>query len=163
MRRASAAALRVQYFGGGSPVDATAEDVWHVLMPLPEGLEAGTPPFLDIAQLKHGFDMIDSLGGMAAVEPHVEALRAWAAPRLTALSHVGGAPLIRLFGSHEEGPGVQSGVFAFVVLRANGSARAAPEVQGDAAARGLHLRAGCVCNPGQCHFRLGIRPEEVRV
>jgi hypothetical protein len=27
---------------------------------------------------------------------------------------------------------------------------------------GLAIRTGCMCNPGQCHFNLGIRPEEVR-
>lgn len=26
----------------------------------------------------------------------------------------------------------------------------------------LHLRAGCDCNPGQCLFDLGIKPEEER-
>jgi selenocysteine lyase/cysteine desulfurase len=161
-RRKSAAALRITYFGGGSVVDATAEDVWRVLMPLPEGLEAGTPPFLDILQLKHGFDMLRRLGGMPAIEAHVESLRAWTAPRLAALRHPGGAPLLRLFGAHGRGPRVQSGVFAFLVLHANGSSRAAPWVQQDAAAAGLHVRSGCVCNPGQCHYDVGLRPEEVR-
>ncbi|KIZ00907.1 hypothetical protein MNEG_7052 [Monoraphidium neglectum] len=161
-RRKSAAALRITYFGGGSVVDATAEDVWRVLMPLPEGLEAGTPPFLDILQLKHGFDMLRRLGGMPAIEAHVESLRAWTAPRLAALRHPGGAPLLRLFGAHGRGPRVQSGVFAFLVLHANGSSRAAPWVQQDAAAAGLHVRSGCVCNPGQCHYDVGLRPEEAR-
>jgi hypothetical protein len=27
---------------------------------------------------------------------------------------------------------------------------------------GLAIRTGCMCNPGQCHFNLGIQPEEVR-
>lgn len=27
---------------------------------------------------------------------------------------------------------------------------------------GLAIRTGCMCNPGQCQFNLGIQPEEVR-
>jgi hypothetical protein len=34
------------------------------LMPVPEGLEAGTMPFLDIISLKYGFDLFKTMGGM---------------------------------------------------------------------------------------------------
>lgn len=64
VRREAAAALHVVYFGGGSVLDATAEGVWRMMMPIPEGLETGTSPFLDIIQLKHGFDVLHTLGGM---------------------------------------------------------------------------------------------------
>ncbi|KAI8471068.1 MAG: pyridoxal phosphate-dependent transferase [Monoraphidium minutum] len=164
-RRAAASSLAVSYFGGGSAVDATAEDAWRVLLPPPASLEIGTPPFLDVVQLKHGFGMMRRLGGVEAAERHSQALRLWAAGRLAALRHAGGAPLLRLFGAHGGGRAAderQSGVFAFLVLQPNGSALAAPRVQADAAAAGLHIRAGCVCNPGICHHRLGIRPEEAR-
>lgn len=64
MHRDAAKALRVVYFGGGSVIDATAEDVWRFMLPLPDGLETGTPSFLDVVQLKHGFAMLNQLGGM---------------------------------------------------------------------------------------------------
>jgi hypothetical protein len=65
VRRDAAATLHVVYFGGGSVLDATAEGVWRMLMPLPEGLETGTMPFLDIIQLKHGFEVLNKqMGGM---------------------------------------------------------------------------------------------------
>ncbi len=70
--------------------------------------------------------------------------------------------MLRIFGAHDRGEAVQSGLFQFLVLRANGSAHAAPQVQSDASDAGLHLRAGCHCNPGQCLFDLGITPEEVK-
>ena len=45
-------------------------------MPFPEGMEAGTMPFLDIIQLKYGFHLLNqTMGGM-----HVRA--GWGAGRL---------------------------------------------------------------------------------
>ncbi|KAI8463606.1 MAG: pyridoxal phosphate-dependent transferase [Monoraphidium minutum] len=162
VRREAAAALHIAYFGGGSVLDATAEGCWRMLMPLPEGLETGTMPFLDIIQLKYGFNLLRKLGGMHAINAHVESLRAWAYERMSALRHSNGRPLLRIFGAHERGGHHQSGLFQFVVTAANGSAVAAPKVQSDAGAVRLHLRAGCDCNPGQCLFNLGITPEEER-
>jgi molybdenum cofactor sulfurtransferase len=212
MRRDAAAALHVVYFGGGSVLDATAEGAWRMLMPLPEGLETGTMPFLDIIQLKHGFGLLNGqLGGMKvggygvgavgglqvvgacraraaggaaagclvsfgssltccpnpqAISAHVEALREWTWEQLSALRHANGAPLLRIFGAHGRGGHAQSCLFQFLVLRANGSAHGAPQVQKDASDAGLHLRAGeragrcvwwgrrsawaaCGCGPGQ--------------
>jgi hypothetical protein len=62
--RNAADLLTPTYFGGGSTVDATAEDAWHIKLPAPEGLEPGTLPFTAIAGLKHGFNQLDALGGM---------------------------------------------------------------------------------------------------
>lgn len=162
LRRESAKAFHIVYFGGGSVLDATAEGVWRITMPLPEGLETGTTPFLDIINLKHGFAVLQRLGGMKAIEAHVTALRDWTWRQLSALRHSDGSPLLRVFGAHDQGPHKQSGLFQFLVLRRDGSAVSAPQVQTDASARGLHLRAGCHCNPGQCLFDLGIHPEEER-
>ncbi|KIY91766.1 Molybdenum cofactor sulfurase [Monoraphidium neglectum] len=64
VRREAAAVLHIEYFGGGSVLDATAEGCWRMLMPVPEGLEAGTMPFLDIISLKYGFDLFKTMGGM---------------------------------------------------------------------------------------------------
>lgn len=52
------------YFGGGSVDYCTAEDAWAVMSAPPAGLEDGTLGFLNIAALKHGFDMLNKLGGM---------------------------------------------------------------------------------------------------
>lgn len=42
----------------------TAEDAWAVMSAPPAGLEDGTLGFLNIASLKHGFAMLDRLGGI---------------------------------------------------------------------------------------------------
>lgn len=43
---------------------AAIEDAWHVLSAAPAGLEDGTLAFLSIIALKHGFNLLRSLGGM---------------------------------------------------------------------------------------------------
>lgn len=100
---------------------------------------------------------------MQAINAHVNALRAWTYEQLKSLRHYNGEPLLRIFGAHDRGHEVQSALFQFMVLRPDGSGVAAVQVQDDASAAGLHLRAGCHCNPGQCLFDLGIKPEEVGV
>ncbi|KAI8467267.1 MAG: pyridoxal phosphate-dependent transferase [Monoraphidium minutum] len=162
VRRDAAAALRPVYFGGGTTVDATAEDAWRIPLPAPEGLEAGTLPFLGIAALKHGFAQLEALGGMTAIEAHTEALRAWTHARLAALRHANGAPLLRVFGAHAAGAAAQGPIFEFLVLKPDGSAVAGTRVLEDACRSGLHMRIGCHCNPGQCLYDMGITPEEER-
>jgi selenocysteine lyase/cysteine desulfurase len=56
--------LHKVYFGGGSVLDATAEDVWRLLSPPPTGFEDGTRDFLGITQLQLGFKQLQQLGGI---------------------------------------------------------------------------------------------------
>jgi molybdenum cofactor sulfurtransferase len=64
VRKQAVAVLHKVYFGGGSVDYCTAEDAWHVLSDAPAGLEDGTLGYLGIAALKHGFNLLDQLGGM---------------------------------------------------------------------------------------------------
>uniref|UniRef100_A0A383VTC1 Aminotransferase class V domain-containing protein n=1 Tax=Tetradesmus obliquus TaxID=3088 RepID=A0A383VTC1_TETOB len=160
--KAAAVLLHKVYFGGGSVDWCTAEDAWHVLSPLPAGWEDGTLSFLSIASLKHGFAQLEALGGMEAIAAHVESLRSWMHRQLTGLRHSNGAPLVQLFGRHEQGHQHQSGIFQFQVLCPRGSPIPPGVVEGAAAAAGLQLRTGCNCNPGVCLPNLGITPEEER-
>jgi selenocysteine lyase/cysteine desulfurase len=56
--------LHKVYFGGGSVLDATAEDAWRLLSPAPTGFEDGTRDFLGITQLQFGFKQLQQLGGI---------------------------------------------------------------------------------------------------
>ena len=42
-----------------------------------------------------------------------------------------------------------------------GSVKGYHKIQDDSSAYGLHLRTGCVCNPGACYDLLGITSKEV--
>jgi hypothetical protein len=63
-RKESLSVLHKVYFGGGSVLDATAEDVWRLLSPAPTGFEDGTRDFLGITQLQFGFKQLQQLGGI---------------------------------------------------------------------------------------------------
>lgn len=53
------------FWGGGTVALATASDNFHVLKCKPsDKFEEGTVAFLDIIALKHGINLINSLGGM---------------------------------------------------------------------------------------------------
>lgn len=61
--------LRKVFWGGGSVSLAVASDNFRVLQCEPTSrLEDGTVAFLDIISLRHGFSMLQSLGGMPAVQ-----------------------------------------------------------------------------------------------
>lgn len=57
------------FWGGGSVALATSADDFHVLKCRPsERLEDGTVNFLDIASLRHGFALMQDLGGINAIQ-----------------------------------------------------------------------------------------------
>lgn len=57
------------FWGGGSVALATSADDFHVLKCRPsERLEDGTVNFLDIASLRHGFALMQRLGGIHAIQ-----------------------------------------------------------------------------------------------
>eukprot|EP00775_Hariotina_reticulata_P006756 gene6756-6973_t len=113
VRKSAAGVLRKVYFGGGSVDYCTAQDAWHVLSAMPAGYEDGTLGFLNILSLKHGFRVLQQLGGMQAIAAHVESLRSWTYQRLMQLKHSNGAPMVLLFGEHDKGPEHQSCIFQF--------------------------------------------------
>ena len=137
--------LRKAYWGGGSVSLATSADDFHVLKCSPQDrLEDGTVNFLDIIALKHGFALIEKLGGMRAVQAHVAALTEWGYAQLAALRHSNGAPLLQLFGKHgaPDARRVQGGIFNFEVLAPDGSVLSYKTFEAEAAAAGLHVRTG---------------------
>lgn len=57
------------FWGGGSVALATSADDFHVLKCRPsERMEDGTVAFLDIASLRHGFNLMQNLGGIGAIQ-----------------------------------------------------------------------------------------------
>lgn len=61
--------------GGGSAVSSgTARLRVRRRREGPEGLEDGTPSFLGIAAVPHGFQLLERLGGFPAIQAHAEAI-----------------------------------------------------------------------------------------
>uniref|UniRef100_A0A383WFG8 Thioredoxin domain-containing protein n=1 Tax=Tetradesmus obliquus TaxID=3088 RepID=A0A383WFG8_TETOB len=162
-------ALRKVYFGGGSVALATPEGCWHVAKCDPgAALSDGTPNYLGAAALSLAYDSWDSRGGMQAVEEHTQALRSWLYEQLSSLQHSNGTPLLQVYGRHAQeqqqqgGQVLQGAIFNFQVLQPDGSPLSFSRVERQAAAAGIDLRSGCVCNPGACYDSLGLSAGEVQ-
>ena len=165
MRNDAAAALARPYFGGGTVALALAESDFTQAKCRPaDAFADGSPSFLDIAALRHGFAAFDSLGGSAAASPHVAALAHWGAEALTRLRHANGAPMVLLFGkhSHPDWARVQGGVLNFEALDARGEPISYLAFEKAAARAGLHLRCGSLCAPGAAYAATDVSEAEVR-
>lgn len=107
---------------------------------------------------------------LQAVELHTQALSSWLEQQLLSLHHSNGAPLINLFGNHQQfqqhqplpASFGQGAIFNFQVLQSDGSPVSYLTVEREAAAAGIDLRSGCVCNPGACYDALGLHADEVQ-
>eukprot|EP00884_Botryococcus_braunii_P001647 jgi/Botrbrau1/11483/Bobra.0360s0010.1 len=156
--------LRKVFWGGGTVSLATSADDFHVLKCRPcERLEDGTVAFLDIIALKHGFNMLQRLGGIKAVQRHVAALSHYLYLQLVSLKHRNGAPVVRIFGKHNQAnwQEVQGGIVNFEVLNPAGAPYSYRTFQLESAAAGIHVRTGAECNPGACYSYVGIEDGEV--
>jgi molybdenum cofactor sulfurtransferase len=106
VRRDSAALLRPQkrFFGGGTLAGAVATEDWYVVRDdAPHAwLEDGTPHFLGIASLRHGFAMLNRRGGLTAISERAAALCLRMAGSMLAFHHSNGARLVDMFGTHEK-------------------------------------------------------------
>ncbi|KAL6774590.1 hypothetical protein ACKKBG_A25570 [Auxenochlorella protothecoides x Auxenochlorella symbiontica] len=163
VRREGAAPLRKAYWGGGSVFLATSALDWHHRRLPPASLEDGTLPFLDIVALQYGLDAFERLGGIHAIKRHVGTLAAHLYDRVRGLRHSNGAPLLRVFGKHEDPrrAEVQAATLNFEILTPRGGIYSYRTAGVEAAAAGVYMRLGCTCNPGACYTALGVRDEEV--
>lgn len=94
--------LKKTYFGGGSVVVASPTKPITVYKMNPcERLEDGTLNFLSIAALLPGFRSMTELG-MDRIQRHVWSLTRWAYEQLSGLRHSNGAPVVRVYGKHDQ-------------------------------------------------------------
>lgn len=169
LRSETAAELKKHYWGGGTVSIAGAgrtasDDVKVFKGRVAEKFEDGTVAFLGIASLRHGFEALELVGGMAAIERHTSALAAEMHRELLRLQHSNGSPVIAMYSRDrgvEDGKLVQGPVVTFNILSAEGLLISHIDVMADAAKAGIHLRAGMHCNPGAASSKLGLPPEAI--
>lgn len=156
--------LNKVFWAGGSVALATSKDNFHTLKCKPtDRLEDGTVAFLDIISLKHGFAMLENLGGISKIQAHVESLRKWLYQRMASLRHSSGEPMMKIFGKHhvEHPEKVQGGILNFELLKPDGSPYSYRCFERAAAQSGFHVRTGIGCNPGAAYNYIGIQEREI--
>eukprot|EP01026_Neomeris_dumetosa_P051267 TRINITY_DN4507_c0_g1_i3.p1 TRINITY_DN4507_c0_g1~~TRINITY_DN4507_c0_g1_i3.p1 ORF type:complete len:788 (-),score=106.11 TRINITY_DN4507_c0_g1_i3:276-2639(-) len=156
--------LRSVYWGGGTVALATSKDNFHVFKCRPsDKLEDGTVAFLDIINLKHGFQVIDQLGGIYRIQAHVRSLTEYLYKRLSSLRHSNGNQMLSIFGKHgvPDSYKVQGGIINFEVLNPNREIFSYKQFEKEAAESGFHIRTGAECNPGACYKYIGVEEDEI--
>eukprot|EP00466_Bigelowiella_natans_P005585 jgi/Bigna1/89247/estExt_fgenesh1_pg.C_460034 len=175
--------LRKRYFGGGT-VEASVSDggFWRERQELAERLEDGTISFLSICAIRHGFQLLNGLGGIKAVHAHVTALAAYLYTEMTCLRHHNGAQVCWIYGfPEEEGGGETKGgemkqqrlsriirrgkhgtIVSFNVKDSQGKWVGYSAVERMATIYGIQVRTGCFCNPGACQKYLGLSKEAIK-
>jgi molybdenum cofactor sulfurtransferase len=157
-----------RYFGGGSVDVVLSGDNFMVSKTQPSPLAVlsnGTSHFRGIISLSHGFDEIDRLGGMDAINRHATCLTAECARRLKKLKHGNGRPVVQIYGAWSRNDDSDKGtVIAFNCFAFDGRCIGYNEVSKLA---GLHnppiqLRTGCFCNPGACQEALGHTDDQIK-
>ncbi|MEO8562205.1 MAG: aminotransferase class V-fold PLP-dependent enzyme [bacterium] len=144
-RREALHRLKRPWFSGGTVEYVSVQHRSHLLRDGAEGFEDGTANFLAIGAVVQGLDFLDEVG-MPNIKRHTAALARHLVDELRSLTHLGGAPLVRVYGPEDHYD--RGGTVAFNVLDRHGEAVPYAVVEERAGARRVSVRGGCFCNPG---------------
>lgn len=158
VRNEAAKLLKKTYFSGGT-VAASIADIDFVKRRegIEESFEDGTLSFLNIASIRHGFNILNTLT-TSAISRHTLSLARYTRNMLLALRHANGEEVCKIYGLHYLKK-VYTGlgpVISFNLKRPDGSWVGHREVEKLASLSGIQLRTGCFCNPGACAKYLGL-------
>ena len=152
-RRSALARLTRPWFAGGTVRYASVQHDRHRLLDLADGFEDGTPHFLGITALEHGFQLLDEVT-MPRLTAHVEALTKHLLEELSSLRHSNGRRLVQIHGPanlYDRG-----GTVAFNLVGRDGEVVPVREVESLASTANISVRCGCFCNPGSAETAFGL-------
>ncbi|XP_070174349.1 molybdenum cofactor sulfurase-like [Littorina saxatilis] len=165
VRNRSSWVLDRRYYGGGTVAASTARERFCALKAnVSDRFEDGTLPYLDIVALRHGLNVLESLGGgMEKISSHTFLVAQYFAHNLNSLRHSNGAVLaeIHTSGSFND-RSTQGAIVNLSLKRANGDYIGFAEVDKLAQLHDIHLRTGCFCNIGACQMFLGIASQTIK-
>ncbi|XP_027207990.2 molybdenum cofactor sulfurase isoform X1 [Penaeus vannamei] len=154
--------LGKSYFGGGSVLMIDSRRIVAVPRPvLHEKFEDGTLAFLNIPAVRNGLDTIENhTGGMKNVQQHVFNLARYTHHSLRSFRHGNGAPVVEAYpkGAYWD-VRTQGSIVNFSILKSDGTYVGYSQVEKFASLYNIHLRTGCLCNPGACQKYLNISEE----
>ncbi|KAJ3425481.1 molybdenum cofactor sulfurase [Anaeramoeba flamelloides] len=150
--------LEKSYWGGGTILLTSSDTDFCVLHPNPSTkFEDGTVPFLEINSAKYGFEFLNSLG-MKKINRHVYSLTRFLYEKLNELTWSNGAKVVKIYGKwkQEKNGDVQGGIISFNTLDQQGQFIGYNIIDDAFSKHGIHIRSGCLCNPGSCSKYFGI-------
>jgi selenocysteine lyase/cysteine desulfurase len=145
-RRSALSKLVRPWFAGGTITIASVQgEGWHHLAPGAAGFEDGTADFLSLPAVTIGLEHLGRIG-VDVVHERVTALAGWLLAQMGALTHSGGAPMVRVFGPADMT--ARGATIAFHLLDPMGEPYDVHQIEVLAGERRISLRTGCFCNPG---------------
>jgi selenocysteine lyase/cysteine desulfurase len=158
VRKSALARLHRPWFAGGTISVASVQGERYYLHEGPEGFEDGTLNYLSLPAVEIGLRHIQDIG-VEMIHTRVMCLTEWLLLQLTALTHAGGEPLVRIYGPLTGE--MRGGIVALNFYDRNGDFVDHRLVERRANQARISLRTGCFCNPGDSELALGISADEL--
>ncbi|OHS94192.1 molybdenum cofactor sulfurase [Tritrichomonas foetus] len=148
--------LKKPYFGGGTLVYALTGASFEKLRLSPQDrFEDGSLPFLSIASIESGFDLIDSLQFNRIVD-HLHTIKEYLHNKLHELRHMNGSPAVIIYGKD------QVSITTFNVLDKDSNIVNWNKVVNAAAQNDIYIVGGCFSTPGSCMRSLKIDESKIK-
>ena len=146
IRREMFSKLRRPWFAGGTITLASVQgEGWYRLAEGAAGYEDGTVDYLGLPAITFGIEHMEAIG-ISRIHDRVTALAGWLLREMRERRHSNGAPLFRVFGPDTvDGRGA---TIAFYLLDPDGRVYDVYQLERYAGKRGISVRTGCFCNPG---------------
>lgn len=157
-RRKTLSKLHRPWFAGGTITVASVKGDKYYLHQGAEGFEDGTLDYLNIPAVEIGLKHISSIG-YGTIHNRVMDLTGWLIEKLTNISHSNGRNLISIYGP--ENTQNRGGTIAMNFYDPDGHFIDHLRVEARANQRGISLRTGCFCNPGDGEMALGLSADEL--
>lgn len=150
--------LHRPWFAGGTITVASVKGDKYYLHQGAEGFEDGTLNYLSLPAIEIGLNHINSVG-YEVIHQRVMILTDWLLKKLSNIHHSNGSKLIQIYGPDTiESRG---GTIALNFYDPDGHFIDHLKVEEKANQRGISIRTGCFCNPGDGEMALGLSADEL--
>lgn len=158
-RKQALAKLTRPWFAGGTVQIVSTKADLYIMAGEHEAFEDGTVNYLNLPAVSNGLRFLNELG-IEVIHDRVMALADYLLKELQTLRHGNGQALVELYGptSAER----RGATIAFNLLDLNGVYFPYQQVEAEANAMSISIRAGCFCNPGAGEYSLTHVAEDVR-
>ncbi|KAF8324448.1 pyridoxal phosphate-dependent transferase [Cantharellus anzutake] len=162
--------LKKRWFSGGSVRIVQVPGIGRLLHDHHERWEDGTINFLSLSAVKPALDLLNSYS--VYLPSRLALLMHFTLSYLDSLRHTNGKPIVRIHsptpaikaksisGSpNSYSPQTHGAMVSFSLLNSTGDRVPPHRVEREAGKAGIHIRSGCMCNPGASAELLGVTNE----
>ncbi|KAF8309410.1 PLP-dependent transferase [Clavulina sp. PMI_390] len=141
--------LQKPWFSGGSVLVVQAPNMGRLLLDGHERWEDGTVNFLSLIAIPRGLQILHN--HLPTLTQRLPLLMHFTLSSLASLKHSNGKPVVDLHspsGPDEYSPSTHGAVISMSFLKPSGERFLPHDIENAASRANIHVRAGCLCNPG---------------